>query len=236
MTKKCKLCGKEFELEFFEKDKRAPDGHSSRCLDCARECKRVSALKHRDERLERQRKYREEYPEEYKAKKHAEYERNKDRYKSSNKKYYEENKEWFIQMTNECRNRRYEKNPEKKLNDYYRHIISSSLQGRSSDAMVKRAEGLLGCSLEFYKGYLESLFTENMSWGNYSNNGWHIDHLRPCCTFDLTDTTQVQICFNYRNTHPMWGRANLEKGAIWTKTANTVWEDTIGKTILASLL
>lgn len=44
----------------------------------------------------------------------------------------------------------------------------------------------LGCSVEFLKEYLESKFRPGMSWDNYGPNGWHIDHIKPLGSFDLT--------------------------------------------------
>jgi hypothetical protein len=58
---------------------------------------------------------------------------------------------------------------------------------------------------------MESLFLEGMSWDNYGK--WHIDHIRPCSSFDLSDTEQQKICFNYKNLQPLWAEDNLRKGA-----------------------
>ena len=43
---------------------------------------------------------------------------------------------------------------------------------------------LLGCSIIFLIEYLESQFKEGMSWENYGVKGWHIDHIKPCASFD----------------------------------------------------
>lgn len=233
MTKKCKLCDKEMELELFEKDKRTPDGHSSRCLDCARECKRISALKHRDERLERQRKYREEHPEEYKAEKHAEYERNNETYKKNRKAYYEENKEWFIQMTNECRNRRYEKDPTKAIADKLRAKVRGALLGICCS---KETEDMLGSSRQEFCDYMESLFEENMNWDNYGYKGWGTDHRKPLCKYDLTDPIQVYISFNFRNLQPMWVQENMNKYTTWTDKDEHNWRQNIWPYIKADLM
>ena len=44
---------------------------------------------------------------------------------------------------------------------------------------------LIGCSIEFLKEYIANKFTEGMSWDNYGE--WHLDHIRPCSSFDLSD-------------------------------------------------
>ena len=50
-----------------------------------------------------------------------------------------------------------------------------------------------------------------MSWDNYGD--WHVDHIRPCASFDLTNEDEQRICFHYKNLQPLWGPDNLEKGA-----------------------
>jgi hypothetical protein len=81
---------------------------------------------------------------------------------------------------------------------------------RKTDSSIK----LLGCNVEEYKIYLESKFTEGMTWDNYGLEGWHIDHILPCASFDLTDPEQQKICFNFSNTQPLWAFQNLAKGDI----------------------
>lgn len=70
---------------------------------------------------------------------------------------------------------------------------------------------LLSCSLEDYKKYLQSKFTEGMSFDNYGE--WEIDHIIPCKFFDLTRELDRKICFHYLNTQPMWGSENKSKNA-----------------------
>lgn len=70
---------------------------------------------------------------------------------------------------------------------------------------------LLGCSVEALKSHLEKLFTSGMSWTNYGK--WHIDHKRPCDSFDLSDPLQQKVCFHYTNLQPLWAFDNLSKGA-----------------------
>ena len=41
----------------------------------------------------------------------------------------------------------------------------------------------------------------------------HIDHIRPCASFDLTQESDQLKCFNYTNIQPLWAIDNLIKGA-----------------------
>ena len=60
----------------------------------------------------------------------------------------------------------------------------------------------LGCTISEYCDYLESKFDSNMTWENQGAY-WHIDHIRPIASFDLTDEEQLYQCFHYTNTQPM---------------------------------
>jgi hypothetical protein len=70
---------------------------------------------------------------------------------------------------------------------------------------------LLGCDVKTLKAHLESQFVDGMSWENYGNDGWHIDHIIPCASFDLSKVEEQRICFNYRNLQPLWSKDNMSK-------------------------
>jgi hypothetical protein len=59
--------------------------------------------------------------------------------------------------------------------------------------------------------YLESHFKTGMTWENHGKFGWHIDHIIPCASFDLTDLEQQKKCFHYTNFQPLWWRENILK-------------------------
>lgn len=115
----------------------------------------------------------------------------------------------------------------KKATDYeknkYRtdpqHKIKILLRGRLGMALkaggVKKAAStlaLLGCSLKHLKAHLESLFKPGMAWENHGPI-WHIDHIKPCAKFDLTDPEQQKICFHWTNLQPLFALENLQKAA-----------------------
>lgn len=99
------------------------------------------------------------------------------------------------------------------------HVLNETIfRSRTNDA-IKRCGAskssktleLLGCSLKSLKSYIESKFLDGMNWDNYGYHGWHIDHIRPCCSFDLTDPEQQKQCFHYTNLQPLWAKDNLRK-------------------------
>lgn len=72
---------------------------------------------------------------------------------------------------------------------------------------------LLGCSSQQLREHLERQFLPGMTWDNYGKHGWHVDHVRPCASFDLTDPEQQHQCFHYTNLQPLWAADNIRKGA-----------------------
>lgn len=71
----------------------------------------------------------------------------------------------------------------------------------------------LGCSIEYFKGYLESKFHAGMSWDNWKSNdsGWQIDHIVPLCRFDLSRREELLKACHYTNLQPLWGQDHKEK-------------------------
>ena len=76
-----------------------------------------------------------------------------------------------------------------------------------------RATSLLGCSIENFKQHIEQQFEKGMSWDNYAITTWHIDHIRPCASFDLTNPEQQKECFHYSNLRPLWSNNNYFKSS-----------------------
>ena len=58
-------------------------------------------------------------------------------------------------------------------------------------------------------------FSISMNWKNYGFKGWHIDHIIPCCKFDLSKENEQRKCFHYTNLNPMWAIDNLKKGSCF---------------------
>jgi hypothetical protein len=71
----------------------------------------------------------------------------------------------------------------------------------------------LGCSLEFFQTYIESLWQPGMTWEKWSRWGWHIDHIQPVSSFDLTIREDLLKACHYTNLRPLWWMDNISKGA-----------------------
>lgn len=94
--------------------------------------------------------------------------------------------------------------------------IAGNLRSRLNTALnLNKKSGSaisdLGCSIEQLKSWLMYQFQEGMTWNNYGK--WHVDHVIPLSSFDLTDRNQLLEACNWYNLQPLWALDNLRKGA-----------------------
>ena len=124
------------------------------------------------------------------------------------KKWQKNNRNWFNRYENEKRHN----NKQYRIAKSLRDRIYKAVERGDKSASTKK---LLGCSIDQLIEHIENQFTDGMSWSNYGK--WHIDHIRPCISFDLTDPIQQEKCFNYKNLQPLWEFDNKSKGGKYQK-------------------
>jgi hypothetical protein len=144
-----------------------------------------------------------EYAKKYDKKRYL---KNKGKFLSQMKEYYQENKNTIIKQHLEYQKNRLKKDVSYKIIRYLRARIWSVLKGITKSDTTKK---LIGCTIDQLKVHLENQFTEGMSWENYGK--WHVDHIRPCSSFNLTNIKEQKRCFNYTNLQPLWAVDNLIK-------------------------
>jgi hypothetical protein len=155
------------------------------------------------------------------------YSKNKDKIKKRLKEWYLQNKEKRKERYKENSRMNYYKDKKKKMARVMAYqkiknktdinwILRKRLRGRLQKALKgiiksKRTMDLLGVPhLDFLKAWLQSQFKEGMTWEN--RHLWHIDHIIPCSSFDLTKPEEQAKCFHYTNLQPLWASENLSKG------------------------
>ena len=83
----------------------------------------------------------------------------------------------------------------------------------------------LGCSSETLHSYLENQFTNGMNWENQGL--WHMDHIRPCSSFNFENEEEIKMCFHYTNLQPLWASDNLTKSSAFNENDfNRKWNGT----------
>lgn len=223
--KTCTKCHNELPIDMFHNCKASPDGKKSRCKECRISDSKSYANKNKEAVKEYQRKYREENSARL-AKYRKEWgEKNKEKYQQVKRKYYQDNKCKIAD-----RQREYVEENRDKVREYHRNYMREYVKDRSDRdpqykliklmrsrlyKALKRCQKsattmeLVGCSSFELKSHIESLFLDGMSWENYGE--WHVDHIKPCSSFDFMDPSQQYECFNYKNLQPLWANDNLRK-------------------------
>jgi len=196
---------------------------------------------HKEEIKKNQQQYAEKNRTKIKKHKKEYYEKNKIKILSGHKKYNQEHKLEILKQQQEYRlkpevkeyQRKYNLRPEVKIKQviyqknrrrtdidfrivgYLRGRIWHALKGicKSKDTIT-----LIGCNINQLRKHLEAQFISGMNWDNWGtgNNGkgmkeWHIDHIRPCVSFDLSKPEEQRRCFHYTNLRPLWAKENLER-------------------------
>lgn len=204
---------KQKAKEYYQKNKERIKDYYQNNKDIIKEY----SINNRKKHLEYEKKYREknkekikQYYQKNKEKAREYYNNNKKKILERQKIYTSKNKE----KINEYRKKIYLEKYNSDLNFKIKSILRARFKialkyGYKSDSIIN----LVGCSIEELKKHLETQFKEGMTWENYGLYGWHIDHIKPCSFFDLTDPDQQKACFHYTNLQPLWAKENLSKGS-----------------------
>ncbi len=188
--KKCCTCKLIKDFSLFFAWKKSKDGRARACKSCYKT--------YTDGRKDKKKIYDKEYEV-----------LNADRISERSKDYRQKNKVALQAKKTIYVNKKEKSDPLFKLVRRLRNRIYKVTKG-----IVKKGSSVkdLGCSPEEFKAHLESLFKPGMSWDNYSKDGWHVDHVIPLASFDLTNRAEFLKACNYTNLQPLWAEENLKKG------------------------
>lgn len=99
-----------------------------------------------------------------------------------------------------------------KLSHYLRKRLTTHINRlkiiKKGDAI--KFSDLVGCTKEHLISHIESKFTPKMSWDNYGTY-WHIDHIIPISSFDLSDQDQRKAANHWTNLQPLEASKNIAK-------------------------
>ena len=198
--------GKEYGKKYYQENKERD-----------REKRRLDGIVYRKKNKKHLTKKRKEYKK-----------KNKEKLQRQNHEYLMKNreirsikaKEWAKnnpEKARENRRRCHErimKDPNRRIRCSLRATIRSAIMRFGSSVKKESTLVLIGCSIQFLRNHLESLFYKDnrISWDTYGIKGWHIDHIIPCAAFDLTKLEERKKCFNWSNLQPLWGIENCRKG------------------------
>jgi len=132
---------------------------------------------------------------------------NKEAVVAWHKAYYANNREALAERANTYQKQRKQTDIQFWLSCILRDRLSQAIKNNQKSGSAVRD---LGCSIEFLKQYLEAQFVEGMTWENKGST-WHIDHIEPLCSFDLTHREQFLIACHYTNLRPLFKEDNFKK-------------------------
>ena len=184
----CKMCGERKPVGDFYKAKQYTGG--SKCIEC---CKAYSKEYHKKTYGDKKEYYRD---------------------------YYQKNKECRLDWQKKYRGENWDKikayraKPHQKARKAQSKRLTRLLKAKG---IAKKNSILkyIGCTKGELVAHIENQFKSGMNWENYGYYGWHIDHIQPCASFDLTKEEEIHKCFHYSNLQPLWAEENLKKSAKW---------------------
>jgi len=184
---------------------------------------------HKEEIKQKRKEYRKFNPEKIKLTQKKYYEAHKVELNESSSEYRKDWREKNKLKIREQARLYYQKHKER-IYDYRRKRVKTDIQTRLAQRLrcrlriarknnQKKGSAIrdLGCSLADLMVHIEKLFYnhkqtgEAMHWGNYGL--WHVDHILPLSSFDLTDIKQVKLACHYTNLQPLWAIDNQRKGS-----------------------
>jgi len=232
MTKFCGKCGVYKLKKEFGIDKNTSDGRRYECKTCRSRHEKSVYFRSKDKHKARVGKYKDRNREKVLDGGRKYYYTHLKQAKRYGKEHSKEKLEWARQYRETHKdlvreymkgyNKKNRKELSRKSREYQKRKrrtdvvfkIKGNLRSRMYNAIrggykSARTEGLIGCSVKDLMMYLEKKFLLGMSWDNYGK--WHIDHIIPCCSFDLFRAEEQKRCFNFINLQPLWAEDNLRK-------------------------
>ena len=113
--------------------------------------------------------------------------------------HYKNNKEIKISYEKQHYIEKYNSDPIFRLRKVLRARLKQAIKNNQRKGSAVRD---LGCSIEFFKRYIEKKFHNNMTWNNWGEV-WELDHIIPLCKFDLTKRSQLLKACHYTNLQPL---------------------------------
>jgi hypothetical protein len=193
--KYCPVCDVWKCVQTFTKNKSRWDGVNGLCKPCYNVRRRQTRSTGR-----------------YSAKEKEYQDLHRDERKVLDKLRYEQHKPEIIARCVAYNRKKYKEDPCFRL----RHLVSSRINKLLRKRNVSKVKGTMefvGCTLNELCAHIECQFVNGMHWDNRAE--WHIDHVRPCKSFDLTCLEQQRMCFHYTNLQPLWAKDNLKKSAFY---------------------
>lgn len=185
----CTKCKISKSLDQFSKSSFYKDGLQYKC----KQCERFYVKQWKEKNLKKYQDYQKLWKQD-----------NPDAYK----KWMRQNKENRRIYLKHYKRKRFKEDIYFKLSTNLRNRLRIAIKNNYKSGSAIRD---LGCSIFELKCYLESKFKKGMTWKNHGKK-WHMDHIKPFISFDLTKKSELSKACHYTNLQPLWISENLKKG------------------------
>lgn len=201
---KCYTCGTTDLLLFYTSNK-------TKCKICTNIKKKLYYQNNKEKIIEKSKFY---------------YKNNREKILNIRKKHnktikkYKRSKESILKKKEYEKSKKYKEKRNFKLREKYKNdiffkikaILRSTLyKSIKRDKKCDQSFNLIGCTPREFKLYMEKQFDNTMSWENHGLKTWHIDHIIPIYTFDLTKEEEQKKCFHYTNMRPLSAKENIKR-------------------------
>lgn len=130
--------------------------------------------------------------------------------KGSCKECTKEVRKRYYPTQNKKRRERLDSHPELKIQRAFQTRFYRIIKGTAKRSNL--LSNYIGCSLEDFINWITYQFVDGMSLENYGKE-WHLDHVRPCASFDLSKDEDILECMCWKNIRPCWKKENLTKSS-----------------------
>lgn len=222
--KVCSGCFQNKELLLFPLNKDGKNGRGSVCKQCGKDRyhkNKQTILLQRKEKynknkdvLNEKRRLKYDIDPEYRARILTEcrisYEKHRDKKLAYATNY--QNDPNNKKRRNKNQKERLKRDPQFKISTYIRNRIGFFFKN-IKDCRPDSSIEALGCSVKELVSHIESQWDPNMNWNNYGSGPekWEIDHIRPLCSFDLTNQKEFAVACHYSNLQPLWHEDHVIK-------------------------
>jgi hypothetical protein len=204
----CSKCKLDKQISEFHHNKSRKDGFDNYCKECAKIKKQKYNIDYKEQIAEYNKMRQIRDAEKITVRQKRYYQHHKEEKKRKFQQYYQIKKTEIIKAIDARRKQRKKVD----LNFKFRRNISVSirnvLHGQQKSAPTLKLLGVI--RIKDFRSYLEKQFKPGMSWENYGKV-WHIDHIKPCASFDLSKPEEQKICFHFSNQQPLWATTEIAR-------------------------
>jgi hypothetical protein len=125
------------------------------------------------------------------------------------KEYYQNNKHKINDTRRNWEKEKKNADIDFKMKKYMRTRIYTAFTTRGLKKS-NRTWKYIGCTSDFFRKWIEFQLYDGMTLENYGEF-WHIDHVKPCASFDLSKEEDIEKCFSWMNTRPLRSDKNKIK-------------------------